>query len=260
MPFRTGEERREYLRKYRLRQKAGNSGIYRITCVKNQKIYIGSAVNLTVREQLHRRALIRGDHDNSMLQRAWRKYGETAFAWDVLELVDPEHLVVREQHFIDLLGATDKLRGFNLAPKAGSMLGFKQTPEAIEKVALAHRGKKQSPELIEKRVAPLRGRKRSRETVEKAAEAQRGVKRQPLSDEHKSKVSAALMGKRPQNLETLWTPEVTAKREETKRRRKAEAARLRAEQRAQATFLRTGIKPAVIENPKSETQGKLFDD
>ncbi len=72
-------------------------------------------------------------------------------------------------------------------------LGKKMSPEAIAKVAAAHRGKKLSAESIAKRSAALRGRKRSPEAIAKTAAAMRGKK---LPPEHRAKLSAWQIGRK----------------------------------------------------------------
>ena len=62
------------------------SGIYMITCTTNKKIYIGSTCNLYNRRRDHFSALRQKRHGNPYLQRAWNKYGEQAFTFEVLEL------------------------------------------------------------------------------------------------------------------------------------------------------------------------------
>src|SRR5229473_6154293 len=59
------------------------SGIYKITCTANKRIYIGSAVNLRKRKNEHWNAFKRNQHHNRHLQRAWDKYGEQAFTFEV---------------------------------------------------------------------------------------------------------------------------------------------------------------------------------
>ncbi len=207
------------------------SGIYKITCKANGRIYVGSAVKLSNRWRQHRDALIRGDHDNARLQNSWNKYGADAFEWEVIEHVEPKLLIEREKHFMALLNAFDSELGFNLTPVAGSMLGFKHNEESLDKMAAAKIGRKQTPEHIESRIRHRRGKKRNPETAAKIADAQRGVPRKPLTEEHKEKVSLAMHGKAPKNLSSLWSPEVVAKRESTKKRRKAERAALSGQQR-----------------------------
>ena len=166
-------------------------GIYRITCAPTGKIYIGSAVNLRWRRKTHFRTLQRNEHRNPKLQNAWNKYGPDNFTFEVLELVLlPEMLTAREQYWFEKLKPFGS-KGFNLDRVAGSSLGrvvsqasreksratqlgrpstrigWKPTPEQLERARISHRGNKQSEEHIRKRVAARRGQKRTPATREK---------------------------------------------------------------------------------------------
>lgn len=156
------------------------SGIYKIICTANKKIYIGSSINLRDRRNAHFSELRRNKHGNRHLQNAWNKYGEQAFTFEVVEFVLPMSLTSREQHWLNLLSPFGK-KGFNLAPEAGSSLGVKRlpcAPETIEKIRQGNLGKNVSPETREK----LRGNtyalghKRSLETREKMRQAKLGNK------------------------------------------------------------------------------------
>src|SRR6266581_245567 len=136
------------------------SGIYKITCTANGRFYIGSAVNLYIRKYNHWSTLRRDIHRNQYLQRAWNKYGPDAFTFEVLEYVLPMSLTAREQYWLNKLKPFGK-KGFNIDREAGSPLGRKHTPEAIENM----RRVQSSPEARErKRQANLA---RSFETQEK---------------------------------------------------------------------------------------------
>src|SRR5260221_5069738 len=124
------------------------SGIYKITCTVTRKIYIGSAINLRKRQHGHWGHFRRNTHYNLILQNAWNKYGESAFTFEVLELVLPMSLTAREQYWFHKLKPFGK-RGYNIAPEAGSSLGRKHTPEEIEKMRQAALWTQRSPEAIE---------------------------------------------------------------------------------------------------------------
>lgn len=165
-------------------------GIYKITCTANNKIYIGSSVNLQKRKRDHFYELRRNNHNNSKLQRAWNKYGEQAFIFEVLELVlFPEMLIDREQYWFDKLKPFGN-KGFNIALEAGHRvrLGRKHTPEAIEKMRLTHIGNKYNL-----------GRERSLETREKLRQANLGkpspMKGKTTSPETREKLRQANLGK-----------------------------------------------------------------
>jgi group I intron endonuclease len=96
------------------------SGIYQIRCVPTGKIYVGSAVDLRTRWQHHCELLRRHKHRNKYLQAAWDKYGPASFELDILELTAREHLLEREQEWINQTRCTDREIGFNLYNTAGS--------------------------------------------------------------------------------------------------------------------------------------------
>jgi group I intron endonuclease len=96
------------------------SGIYQIRCIPTGKIYVGSAVDIRARWQNHRSWLKRGKHRNKYLQAAWDKYGESNFDCDVLELVDRDNLLQKEQLWISQTECTNREIGFNLYDIAGS--------------------------------------------------------------------------------------------------------------------------------------------
>lgn len=160
-------------------------GIYRIVCSITGKFYIGSACDLRKRWQMHHSLLTRNSHHSIALQRAWNKYGEGVFAFEILELVlVPEMLTVREQHYFDMFKPFGN-KGYNILPIAGSSLGHKASPETRAKLSKArmgntnHTGKPASPETRAKLSAVRVGRKRSLEHNHKIALARTGKPRSP---------------------------------------------------------------------------------
>lgn len=123
------------------------SGIYKITCTANNKIYIGSARDISNRIARHRTDLKNSKHHNILLQRAYHKYGSEKFIFEVLEVLQNlEELINREQHYLDNLKAYDTRFGFNLAKEAGSCLGVRVSEETKQKISKALLGKKHSEE------------------------------------------------------------------------------------------------------------------
>src|SRR6266704_5411993 len=61
------------------------SGIYAITNTINGHQYIGQAQDFSVRWYNHRLTLNKGVSGCTVLQRAWKKYGENCFVFSVLE-------------------------------------------------------------------------------------------------------------------------------------------------------------------------------
>jgi group I intron endonuclease len=96
----------------------GNSGIYKITNTVNGNFYIGSSSNIRKRKEKHFRYLRKGGHENKHLQNAFNKYGEEAFIFEVIKLVEQSQLLQEEQ--ILLNEHFGKPYFYNMCPTAGS--------------------------------------------------------------------------------------------------------------------------------------------
>lgn len=77
------------------------SGIYKIENKVNNKVYIGSSKNINTRWGQHKNMLNNNKHHSIKLQRAWNKYGEANFIFEVIEECDIEKLLYLEQFYID---------------------------------------------------------------------------------------------------------------------------------------------------------------
>lgn len=171
------------------------SGIYQITNHISERCYIGSAVNLTRRWGIHISGLRRGQHANVHLQRAFDKYGESAFGFSILEAVeDLSQLIAREQHYLDTLHPD-----YNIAPTAGSQLGYQFSLEARRKMSEAQKGKRHSEQTKRKISEAHKGKSLSEKTRRKISKAQRGARGNNWgkhhSEETKQKISEALKGR-----------------------------------------------------------------
>lgn len=95
-------------------------GIYRIICLVNQRVYIGSTqVSFKARFKKHKQRLRNNYHENEYLQRAWNKYGEENFRFEVLEEMLFNSLVKeREQYYLDRYLQLGKDKCFNLSPNS----------------------------------------------------------------------------------------------------------------------------------------------
>jgi group I intron endonuclease len=211
-----------FLSDERAPKKRRASGIYQITCLATGKAYVGSAVWLAKRRRHHREGLLHGTHENSYLQRSWNKYGPDAFTYSVLEVVEKERLIEREQFHIDEKKAADHNYGFNMLPLANSRIGVPNSPETRKKISEARKGKCfMSPEQIEafrQRMIGNKhqlGKKATPETIEKMRNSYKKADRflghhhsddakklislthkdKPLKTEHKNKISSAHKGK-----------------------------------------------------------------
>jgi group I intron endonuclease len=145
-----------------MRSQTYKSGIYKIINKVTGKLYIGSAEDIVNRWGSHRKDLRKEIHANVYLQRAWNKYGEETFAFEVIEFTpsnNKKFRLEREQYWMDKFQSYKRKYGYNLLPKAGSPLGSKkkvpnwnlgiktgpQLAETCRKKSLAHLGKKRKP-------------------------------------------------------------------------------------------------------------------
>lgn len=123
----------------------GKSGIYKISNTINDKIYIGSSVNIAKRIGDHKKTLKANNHRNKYLQNHYNKYGECLY-FDIIEECEIKDLIKKEQSYIDLYKSHIRKNGFNLCPTAGSQLGFKHSEEIKKMWSVKRKGFKHSKE------------------------------------------------------------------------------------------------------------------
>ncbi len=150
------------------------SGIYSILNTKNNKQYIGSAVNLSKRKSRHFVTLANGTHHNAHLQNSYTKYGVDAFVFQVLLFVPPEDCIKIEQWFLD-----DRNPEYNLYPIANSPLGYKHSLKSRRRMSASRIG------------VP-----RSNAAKRNLSLAKAGKPGHPQTTETKQKISKALTGHR----------------------------------------------------------------
>lgn len=116
------------------------SGIYQIRNLINNKLYIGSAVNLRERKLLrHLKQLRNGTHHNEHLQNAFNKYGEKNFVFEIIEFCSTKDILNQEQYWIDTMGVLDRQKGYNIRPETS---GGPLADETKQKLRDANKNKK----------------------------------------------------------------------------------------------------------------------
>lgn len=131
-------------------------GIYIIKNKESGAYYIGSSKNISHRWWKHKRRLNKNIHCNQYLQNSWNKYGEKSFEFIVVEETDLQHLIEREQWWLDKAKSTSGIL-FNLTFIAGggdTLTNHPNRKAIIEKMSKITSGAGN----------PMYGRKHSEET------------------------------------------------------------------------------------------------
>jgi len=156
------------------------SGVYMIRNCVNDKLYVGSSKNINERWIKHKFTLNNNKHYNKHLNSAWNKYGENNFKLSVIEYVELDKLIEQEQYYIDYYDACNQSIGYNIAPKAGSNLGWQPSEKTRKRMSYSA-----------KRKPPI-----SEETRNKLSIARMGNKNacRIVGDEERKKMSESHIG------------------------------------------------------------------
>lgn len=152
------------------------SGIYIITCLINNKVYIGRAKNWKNRIGQHKKDLESKRHPNYHLQNAYNKYGKENFNFELLEEYLNEEFILpsMENYWCNILQAHNPKFGYNIAP-TNPYAKVNPSKETREKISKANIGKK-----------------RTEEQNKIMSEKRKGKK---LSEQHKINLGKSLKGK-----------------------------------------------------------------
>lgn len=132
------------------------AGIYKIVNTVNNRIYIGSSMNLCSRKNRHFNELRKNKHINHYLQNDFNKCGEKNFVFEIIEeydLITLNELLILEQYYIN--NFYDKqLNCYNINPFSNhpggrplsklayeKMLLFTRSGEFRTKMSRIHKGK-----------------------------------------------------------------------------------------------------------------------
>lgn len=126
------------------------TGIYKILNIKNNKLYVGSALSVYSRLNTHKRLLNNKKHPNSHLQKSWEKYGLENFIFEIIEECDVNLLQEREEYYIKHYQANNNKFGYNKRINCKTNLGLKYSDEHKKNLSLAHMGIKRTEEAHKK--------------------------------------------------------------------------------------------------------------
>ncbi len=153
------------------------TGIYLIQSKSNpERVYVGSAVDISQRIRVHLNRLHNNKHHSKKLQNHFNKYGNSDLTFSILESCKPHELLDREQRYIDAMKPW-----FNICPKAGNTLGATWTlsEDAKKNISEGHKGLKHSEESKRKRSEALKGKQPSDLARKRSSEVHKGQILQP---------------------------------------------------------------------------------
>jgi len=168
-----------------LKENRNKVAVYRWVNNVNNKTYIGSSVNLSVRLYKYF-SLNHLNEIKSPIHNALLKYGLDKFTFEVLEYcaygIDP---VVREQYYFSMLKPE-----YNILEYAGSSLGYKHTQTTLE---FFKNERKVTEETRKNLSLAATGRVLTEEDKKKISDARKGI---TLSQETRYKISSAAIALR----------------------------------------------------------------
>lgn len=133
-------------------------GIYKISNIRNNKVYIGQSVDIQRRFSEHMRALNNNCHYNQHLQASYNKYGKESFLYEVLCICETTELDDMEVFFIDYYDSMNPECGYN--KESGGSTNKSVSVETREKQRINNTGPRN----------PFYGKKHTKEHREKIRE------------------------------------------------------------------------------------------
>lgn len=167
-------------------------GIYQWRQISTGKKYIGSTNNFERRKKEHEKELRKGNHANKHLLRAWVKYGDDDFIFEIVETVDDTSMLLeREQWYLDNnVEWGNDFNGTRIATSPPSFEGKKHTVEAIQAIRQKNTGKRRTPEQNQRNSESKRGIVHDAEALARqAAGLARHYAQHPMSAERRQQIS-----------------------------------------------------------------------
>lgn len=131
------------------------TGIYKISNIIDDRIYIGSAYDFTRRIRRHKSELKHNKHYNIKLQRFVNKYGLDTLIFELILECSKEDLLINEQFYLDTFINLSK--DFNLCKKVDGRHGLKNREETNLKISNSLKGHSFSDETKRKISNALKG-------------------------------------------------------------------------------------------------------
>lgn len=158
-------------------------GVYAVENTITGTRYLGSAVRFASRRSAHWWRLRSGKHQSPELQAEWNQYGETAFRFVILAVLERSELLPTEQRLLNR--AIPAKTCCNASPVARANMLGRRVPDASIQRAHAFRTGKPLSDLTRDRIRAARSTPEARA---RSAAARRG---KVMSAETRAKISAA---------------------------------------------------------------------
>jgi len=211
----------------------GICGIYKITSPTGG-IYIGQSVDINERIRRYKTFKCKAQ---TKLYNSLIKHGFKNHKIEIIHLCSDIELNSLEKYYVDLFQTFNTNHGMNLRDGGGSH--GRMSNESVQKVRIKNIGKKLSSEHKNKIRLSMLGKKSKEESKRKLSSSRKGMKFSKqhctniglskkgikLTPEHKKKLSDALKGRMPKNIELLKSTLTGRKLSPESRKRMSDAAK-----------------------------------
>jgi len=175
-------------------------GIYKITCLKNKRVYVGQSIDVDLRRSFYQRIDCKGQ---PKLFNSLKKYGWSCHSFEVVTECDVDDLNKWERYYQDLYSACGK-NGLNCKLTGYSDRSGSHSEETRLKMSEDRKGiNRNTPERIALLIESNKSRVWKQDSIEKMKKSKTGVKLN-LSPEQRQKLRDTWLGRK-------HTPETIAK-------------------------------------------------
>ena len=161
------------------------TGVYTITNIVDNKIYVGYSNNIQRRFYEHKTILRANTHPNLYLQKSWNKYKEDSFVFEVLVECEQDFLLSEENYWCNILNTHDRKYGYNIN-LTSSIGSCKLSYETRRKISIKSKGenngfygKKHSEKTKKLIMARNKGTKMSNDFKEKRRQYMKSIDWKP---------------------------------------------------------------------------------